>query len=307
MSVKIGVGLSNWNGSYNTSAFIWDFIDAAESQGWDSIWFSDRIIGTQFSLDPIVMMAATAARTTTLKFGTSVLAQSVRNPVITAKEIATLDVISRGRVLPVFGLGGEDPAEYEACGVEKKHRATLIEESIPLIKRLWLEDEVTHNGKFFTLNKVCICPKPIQKPPPLWFGGRSQAALERVGRIGTGWLASNITPSEAKHGIRVIEATAQAFQRTIDPDHYGVILNVILTENNHDLERLIDGPYITNPRADIDIKSYTALGNPQTICETIQRYVRSGISKFVLRPVCPTDQAINQLSVLRKTLLPYFQ
>ena len=307
MSVKIGVGLSNWNGYCSTSAFIWDFIDAAESQGWDSIWFSDRIVGTQFSLDPIVMMAATAARTTTLKFGTSVLAQSVRNPVITAKEIATLDVISHGRVLPVFGLGGEDPAEYEACGVEKKHRATLIEESIPLLKRLWLEDEVTHKGKFFTLKKVSICPKPIQKPPPLWFGGRSQAALERVGRIGTGWLASNITPSEAEQGILSIKTTAQVFQRTIDPDHYGVILNVILTENKANLAHLIDSPYITNRRADLDIKSYTALGNPQDICETIQRYVQSGISKFVLRPVCPIDQTVNQLSILGKVILPYFQ
>ena len=306
MSVKLGIGLSNWESSNGSTELIWNIIDNAESQGWDSIWFSDRIIGPRFSLEPMIMMAATAARTTTLKFGTSVLAQSIRNPVITAKEIATLDVISQGRVLPVFGLGGEDPAEYEACGVEKKHRAALIEESIPLIRRLWLESQVTHRGQFFNLTNVDICPKPIQKPPPLWIGGRSRAALERVGRIGTGWLASNITPEEAQEGINIITDTANSYNRTIDHDHYGVILNVVLTEKESASAELANNLYITNPRVDLDIKSYIAAGTAQEIYTRIQQYVQSGISKFILRPACSLDQAVDQLSQLAQYILPYF-
>ena len=306
MSVKLGVGLSNWESSSGSTELIWNIIDDTESQGWDSIWFSDRIIGPRFSLEPMIMMAATAARTTTLKFGTSVLAQSIRNPVITAKEIATLDVISQGRVLPVFGLGGEDPAEYEACGVEKKQRAALIEESIPLIRRLWLENQVTHRGQFFNLTNVDICPKPIQKPPPLWIGGRSRAALERVGRIGTGWLASNITPEEAREGIKIIADTANSYNRTIDQDHYGVILNVVLTEQRPASSEITNNLYITNPRVDLDIKSYIAAGTAEEICDKIQQYVQSGISKFILRPACSLDQAVDQLSQLAQSVLPHF-
>ena len=126
-----------------------------------------------------------------MKFGTSTLVLSTRNPVILAKELATLDFISQGRFFPAVGLGSDDAKDFAAVGVSKKERAQRSDESIVLMRRLWTEEHVSFNGKFFSIEDVTITPRPWQKGgPPIWIGGRSQAALRRTGRLGDGWLVS---------------------------------------------------------------------------------------------------------------------
>src|SRR5690348_14718606 len=111
-----------------------------DTYGYDSLWLSDRIVGQQFSLEPIVALAMVAAYSDRLKFGTSVLALPIRHPVVLAKQIATLDYLSRGRCFPAVGLGQDDPTEYEACGVPKSDRGQRTDEAIGLMRRLWQED-----------------------------------------------------------------------------------------------------------------------------------------------------------------------
>ena len=230
MSIRIGLAPGPWDLSRQGSDFLWEFIEATEAQGWDSLWFSDLITAPQFSLEPLTTLGAVAGRTRRLKFGTSVLAQAVRNPVITAKELATLDFISGGRMLPAVGLGTEDPYLYEACGVEKRQRAARVEEAVPLMRRLWREENVTHRGRFYGLQDISITPRPAREGLPVWIGGRSEAALHRVGRIGDGWLASSVTPEEVARSIPVIHQAARAAGRQIDEDHFGVLLAVYATE-----------------------------------------------------------------------------
>src|SRR5262245_24094800 len=169
-------------------------------------------------------MAYAAGRTTKLKFGTSVLVLPGRNPVVLAKELATLDRLSNGRLLPAFGLGVADPHEQQAFGVERKERAAWFDEALPLIRRLWLEDAVDHDGPRFRFEGVRVLPKPAQRPPDVWLGGIAPSELRRVGRLGDGWLPSFVTPAEAAAGRVIVEQAATEHERVIDPEHFGVLV-----------------------------------------------------------------------------------
>ena len=186
MAIRIGRGPSAAGPSpartHNCSG---DYVDAAETLDVDSLWLSDRVVSSVVSMEPLIALSFVAARTTKLKFGTSVLALPLRNPTLLAKEIATLDFLSGGRVLPAVGLGTEEEREFEACGSARSQRAGRTDEAIEVMRRLWSEDDVTFHGRYFTLNGVTVQPKPVQAElPPLWIGGRSDRALRRVGQAG---------------------------------------------------------------------------------------------------------------------------
>ena len=203
-------------------------------------------------------------------------------------------------------LGGEDPLEYEACGVEKRERAARVDEAVPLIRRLWLEERVTHQGRFYQLRDVGINPRPIQQPPSLWFGGRSRAALERTGRIGTGWLASSVTPDEVARGIPVIQETARAVGREIEDDHFGVLLSFKISDNGPANEKVDLSAYMAAPRPDVPAEAYTAMGDVDHILGRIREYIDAGATKFVMRPACPPQEALEQMARFAREILPVF-
>ena len=167
MKVRVGFGLGTRTLA-NDQASYGAVVDALEDLRFDSLWLSERINGD--APDPLVAMAFAAGRTTRLKFGTSVMVLPGRNPVLLAKELATLDRLSNGRLLPAFGLGVVDPREQQAFGVTREERGRIFNESLPLIRRLWLEERVDHDGEFFHLEGASIQPKPLQQPPDVWLG-----------------------------------------------------------------------------------------------------------------------------------------
>ena len=146
-SVKIRIGYGFGTRTKLNDERFAEAVDALEELRFDSLWLSERLGGE--APDPIVGMAYAAGRTTKLKFGTSVLVLPGRNPVVLAKELATLDRLSAGRLLPAFGLGVADPHEQQAFGVARQERAAWFDEALPLIRRLWLEDVVDHDGPRF--------------------------------------------------------------------------------------------------------------------------------------------------------------
>ena len=223
MKVRVGYGLGT--GFFEPAAFA-DLIDALEASGFDSLWLSERLTGE--ALDPLVGLAVAAGRTRRLKLGTSVLVLPGRNPVMLAKELATLDRLSNGRLLPAVGLGAPEPAEHVAFGVDRRERGAMFDEALPLIRRLWLEDDVHHSGTYFRVEGVSLRPKPLQTPPDVWLGGRAPGELRRIGRLGDGWLPSFCTPAEAEEGRAVVEKAAADAGRTMDPEHWGAL--VIYTE-----------------------------------------------------------------------------
>ncbi|MEA2638830.1 MAG: hypothetical protein QOF51_224 [Chloroflexota bacterium] len=300
MSIKVGLAPGQWAWAGGGLAFL-RFVDACEELGFDSLWLSDRVVSPQMSLEPLTALAAAAARTRHLKLGTSVLALAIRNPVLLAKELATIDFIAAGRLFPAVGLGGEDDREYEAAGVRKVERAGRTDEAIGLLRRLWSEDGVTHQGRFYTLTNVTIRPRPSASLP-IWIGGRSAPAWRRVARLGDGWLASSVTPDEVAQGIAAIRAELPVHARHIEDDHYGVMLSVYVAASAEAAQSRAFAP-AGRLRTDVPVDSYAALGSPDDINRRVGEYVAAGASKFVLRLACPEAEAHDQLARLAESVL----
>ena len=277
-----------------------------DSFGYDSIWLSDRIVSDRFSLEPIVALSMIAGYSDRMKFGTSVLALPLRNPVVLAKQIATLDYLSQGRFFPAVGLGQEEPEEYEACGVGKEGRGPRTDEAIRLMRRLWEEDNVTHEGAFFSCHNVSVTPKPFLKPStPVWIGGRSHAAARRVGRVGDGWLVSSATPQEISEGRDIMFSTAAEFDREIEDDHVGVLIGYYIAPDTKESEDSAHR-YITRDRPDAHFTEYSAVGSSEHVAKMIQGYIDAGAQKFVVRPLCPAEETLEQLEIMGKEILPNF-
>ena len=220
MKVRIGVGLGV--GGLRDDARFGAFVDALDGHGFDSLWLSERVAGD--SPDPVVGLAFAAGRTEKLKLGTSVQVLPGRNPALLAKEWATLDRMSGGRALPAFGLGNPIAAEHQAFGVAREDRAPIFDEALPLIRRLWSEDDVDHDGEHFTYKQLTVRPKPTQQHLDVWLGGRAKSELRRCGRLGDGWLASFLTAAECAERRPVIEEAAADAERAVDPEHYGAMV-----------------------------------------------------------------------------------
>ena len=298
MKTRIGIGMGAWPFPEHHANSFFDFIDYCDTLGVDSLWFSDRIVGSGNTMEPVVTMAALAARSKKMKFGTSVLVLTVRNPVVLAKELATLDFLSNGRLLLVAGLGLEDPIEYGACGVAKHERGGRTDEAIVALRKLWSEDKASFEGRFYRFHDVVIEPRPVQKPgPPIWIGGRSEAALRRTGRLGDGWLPSAVTPEEIGRAIQAIRRYAAEAGREIPEDHYGVSIPCAIAGDREEAVRQAS-PFFRPRRDDVAPEEYCVFGTAEDIIRRIQQYVEVGVTKFVLRPVCPQDMWVAQVERL---------
>ncbi|HLZ69792.1 MAG TPA: LLM class flavin-dependent oxidoreductase [Dehalococcoidia bacterium] len=305
MSVRVGLAVGGWPFGEAESSRFWEFIDRAEALGFDSLWLSDRLVSTAPILEPITGLAAVAGRTRNMKFGMSVVVLPLRNPVVLAKEIATIDFLSNGRMLPAFGIGTEDVREYEAAGVAREERAGRTDEAVGLMRRLWSEEHVTHHGRYYHASDVTITPRPVQKSLPIWFGGRSEAAFRRVGRSGDGWLASFITTDEFAEGAAAIRRQAAAANRAIDEDHYGVLLSTCVARSREAANELA-APFLRRVRPDASAEQVSAFGTPEDCARRIAAYLEAGASKFVLRPVCPPEHLLDQLERLAREVAPRF-
>src|SRR4029077_6835600 len=200
MKVRIGIALGDSMAEDDPDTLL-SFIDDCERWDIDSIWVSDRIVAPRPTLDPIVFMSYMASRLRNMKFGTSALVLPTRHPVLLAKQLATLDFLCKGRLLLVIGIGGDDSRDFAATGVRKEERGKRGDEAIVLMKKLWTEENVTFDGKFYAVRDLTLLPRPHQKEgPPVWVGGRSKAAFRRAGRLADGWLVSSVTPNEVATG-----------------------------------------------------------------------------------------------------------
>jgi alkanesulfonate monooxygenase SsuD/methylene tetrahydromethanopterin reductase-like flavin-dependent oxidoreductase (luciferase family) len=204
-----------------------------------------------------------------------------------------------------MGLGN-DMLEYAALGVPPEDRGARADEAICLMRTLWCEDEVTFDGRFFKLEGVRVVPRPVQRPsPPIWIGGRTKAAQRRVGRVGDGWLVSQATPAEVEQGIELIAATAAQHDRQVDRDHVGAMIGFHLADSPSDAVTNAE-PFLVGRRVDVAPAEYIACGPPDAVAETIERYVAAGATKFIARPLCPPEQASEQLERFGREVLPRF-
>jgi probable F420-dependent oxidoreductase len=251
-------------------------------------------------------LAAVAARTTRLKFGPSVFVTPFRTPVMAAREIAMIDYLSGGRMLPAFGIGVEQEREFLAAGVPFKERGRRTDEAIAIMRRCWADNDVTYEGEFWRLDRITVLPKPVQQPMPLWIGGSSEAAMRRAGRLGDGWIPSFIPPARFASGVAQTQRFATDAGREVPADHFGVLVNFCFAEDRA-AARTLAGPFIPRGRVDdATLEACTAFGPPAMLRERLDEYAAGGASKFIVRPMCPPERMLEQLSRLADEVVPEF-
>ena len=308
MTVKYRVGImpGPWPPGRDGAAFLWTLCDMLERSDVDSIWLSDRLSSPAPVPEVMTTLAAIAARTTRLKFGPSVVVLPYRTPVVAAKEMATVDWLSRGRLFPAVGVGVELPREFDASGVPFAERGRRTDEAIRVMRLLWTQDEVTFQGDFYKLDRVSIFPKPWQTPPPIWIGGKSEAAMRRTARLGDGWIPSFITPDEMRAGVQKVHDLAAAAGRQVPEDHFGTLINYAIADSEATALAL-GQPYVPRGRVDeATMRQCTAFGPAGRLIEKVEEYVKAGASKFILRPLCPPDRMLEQLALVGEQVCPEF-
>jgi probable F420-dependent oxidoreductase len=308
MTVKYRVGImpGPWPPGRDGAAFLWTLCDMLERSDVDSIWLSDRLSSPAPVPEVMTTLAAIAARTTRLKFGPSVVVLPYRTPVVAAKEMATVDWLSQGRLFPAVGVGVELPREFDASGVPFAERGRRTDEAIRVMRLLWTQDEVTFQGDFYKLDRVSIFPKPWQTPPPIWIGGKSEAAMRRTARLGDGWIPSFITPDEMRAGVQKVHDLAAAAGRQVPEDHFGTLINYAIADSEATALALAQ-PYVPRGRVgEATMRQCTAFGPAGRLIEKVEEYVKAGASKFILRPLCPPDRMLEQLALVGEQVCPEF-
>ena len=293
MKVRVGYGLGVRGPGVDGERF-GALIDALESLGFDSLWLSERATGPL--PDPLIGLSVAAGRTRRLKLGTSVQVLPGRNPVLLAKQWATLDRLSNGRALPAFGLGVVEPVEQQAFGVERGDRAPLFDEALGIMRRLWTEDTVDHDGPRFHYRGVGIGIRPVQQPPDVWLGGRAPGELRRVGRLADGWLPSFCTPDQVARDRIVVDDAAAAAGRAIDPEHYGAMVFYTRGELPAAYARTV------SERRGVDAGEVVTTGL-DALRDRMAAFVDVGFSKLVAVPVHEITSWAEELDTLADAVL----
>lgn len=295
MARKIRVGLGIAAFPFDAPRDLFAFAERCERWGVDSLWQTDRLHGGDGQLEALATMAALAGCTERIKFGMNAVVASLRDPLLLAKQCATIDFLSRGRLLPVFGVGVEGDPVWKATGRDPAERGRRADEALEIAQRLWRGEELHYAGRFYTYAGVRIAPLPVQQPLPCWIGGSSPAAIRRTARLGTGWLAGLAPPEEVGRVIAAIQAELAANGRTIDPDHYGATIPCRIGEPDAALgERYARAGAGAVPT-----------GAPEQIVARAREYLAAGATKLVLIPLARgTRDFLGQAERLVGEVLP---
>jgi probable F420-dependent oxidoreductase len=205
-SVGLPVDHVDAEAEFVTGAAIAEMAEAAEAAGFDAAYMTDHpaadeqwlVGGGHHALEPLVGLAFAAATTSSLRLQTHIYVAAYRNPFLAAKGVATLDVLSGGRVILGVAAGYLRP-EFGALGVDFDERNELLDECIEVMRRVWTEDEVEYEGRHFKARAVTQRPRPASRPtPPIWIGGNSARAMRRAVELGEGWVPFPNPPAAAR-------------------------------------------------------------------------------------------------------------
>jgi alkanesulfonate monooxygenase len=278
-----------------------------EKLGYESIWAWDHILlGVEPSF-PIVealsILTAIAARTQTIKLGTGVLVMPMRNPVILAKQLASLDLISNGRLIVGTAVGWYK-REFLAMGVDFHERGKIMERSLDIIKRLWTEDRVTEDFPPYSIKDAVMYPKPVQKPhPPILIGGYVDAVLRRAATKGDGWLTYYYTADSFGTNWARIRGFAEEAGR--DPDE-------LISTNQLPIcvgpRSKVEAPMREWLQTDWDYASWSEstaesaiIGTVDECVEQLQKHVATGVDRLIFVPYRYQDE---QLETIAREVIP---
>ncbi|HLF79802.1 MAG TPA: LLM class flavin-dependent oxidoreductase [Dehalococcoidia bacterium] len=258
----------------------------AEALGYDDLWSIDQLTGRIPIFESLTLLSYIAAVTSQIRLGTAVIVTNLRNPVVFAKQVASLDHLCDGRLNLGIGLG-TTTRTYPTFGMPEEHRVGRFLESLRVMKALWTEPRVTLEGRFWQLRNVPMEPKPLQKPhPPLWFGAHSPDAMRRAVRHGDAWMCAGSTPqTEVVGEIERIKATLAEEGR--DATGFPLSKRLYFAIDNDEArarQRLREwiGTYYGNPdSADL----WCIYGSIEKCADFIGTMREAGLTHLMLNPV----------------------
>ena len=281
--------------------------DLVDRLRYDSVWVGDHLAFPLPIYDPLLQLAQLAVLNERVLLGTGVYLLPLRHPVPVAKQVATLDHLTDGRLIFGVGVGGEFPGEYAAAGVPVRERGARLSEGIEVLRGLWTGKSVAHEGRFYPHPEVQMLPAPVQSGgPPVWCGGRSEAALRRMGRLADGWISYVVTPDMYRSGLERIERSAEESGRTLEAFGTG---HLLFTWIDSSYERALDHAteHLTLRYA-MDFRRaaerYAALGRPEDVAERIHAFREAGLRHVVLDLTGPFRDRDDQLERFAKEVRP---
>jgi len=297
---------------------ILSFAQKAESLGYDSLSVNDHVVFRTSWLDAISTLSAVAAITNEIKLGTSILNIVVRNPVICAKALSTIDILSSGRLFAV-GVGpGSHKGDYDICGIPFEERWKRFTEALQVLQIVWKNNNkeqknstlTNYSGRYYRFEKVSVQPKPFQKPhPPIYIGswGSSEAGLKRVAKYGDGWMASayNITPDKFKVKWKILLSYRQALGKDIQSFENSVMSMFGYIDNDrnraHRMAKDVLSPALGRPTEELE--SLLLFGSPDHCLEKIRALSEAGVKRIHFWPV---SDYLEQIEIFRNEIVHYF-
>lgn len=298
--MKIGLSIPNNWGVEDAPRLI-DLAVRAEERGFASVWTSEHLINLAYVRarigdrpyhHPLAILSAIAGRTSRIQLGTSIIVLPFHNPFDIGKYVATLDQISRGRVILGVGVGNVKE-EFDVLGVPWEQRGAITDESIDILRTLWTQEEASHSGRKWSFEGVHTSPKSYQgRRIPIWIGGMSEAAYRRTARVGDGWQPTAITPEQLKAQLAEVRALTAAEGR--DPAAIECCMRFNIT---------LDGVEVT----ETELRSTVKGGDTQRIIDVAKAFAEAGATHFIyaINGHDP-DLLDDTVDSLASDLLPHF-
>ena len=281
-----------------------EMAERAERAGFDAVWIGDSLIARPRH-EPLTLLAAVAARTRRVRLGTAVLLPALRNPVVLAHVVGTLDRVAEGRVILGVGIAADAPPirkEFAAAGVPFERRVGRFLETLEICRALWSRDHVSFSGKHFTLEDVTMEPKP-ERPggPPIWIGGSGPTMLREAARFDA-WFPTGPSVEFFAEHFPKIQAAARAAGR--DAVAGAAYITLALDPNTAAAEQRMDSfleTYYNAPARVIRARQAGYSGPVEGCVEFLQRWIDAGARHLALR-FAGGDQLAQVDEVARKLL-----
>jgi probable F420-dependent oxidoreductase len=302
MTLHAGVSLS-----LKPPAEQFDLVRRVEALGFESVWTGDHVSFHGPIHESLTLLATYVPITSRIRLGTAVYLLALRAPAIAAKATATLDALSGGRLIFGVGVGGENPKEFELCGVPHRERGARVTEGIEVVRTLWRQAPASFKGRFTQFENVSIDPKPVQQPgPPIWIGGRSDAALTRAGRQGDGWMSYVVQPERYGQSVDKIRAAAAAAGRRLDDFAFAHLAFITVGRDWESAKRVWAEHLSRRYAQDFEplARKYGIIGTPEQCAEQLARFQAAGCTYVVFNAIGDPRDERDQLERIAADVLP---
>jgi probable F420-dependent oxidoreductase len=303
----------------------------AEALGFDSVWVHDHLTWTDEihrthissgsddshtgNTSPDFYEAITSLSYLAGLVGSVRVVVPCRNPLLAAKQLATLDVLCKGRLDIGVGIGSPSTIksrEYEVLGVNRRQRGKIADDHIRAMKAIWTSQPASYDGPFVSFKDAEICPKPYQKPhPPLWVGGWTEAAMNRAAALGDGWLPAWLLPEDIEKRFRQLKAMAERHGRDPNAIHLGIEVYGCIDDDpakarQEGFGTLAIGQSTFERFMTVDqLAEVSLIGSPEEIRQRVNAYSDAGVSHFEIKFIYPTLQRHSQmLQLFAREILP---